>query len=331
MKLLDKKTIAVEKSSERKKEVEEGIKLAKSVDSLRETHAKEQINLKKFRDNTLASTKSELDVLLTQRDAILNDIVSLEQRRKEASAPIDLTNEWKQVEKSKQDILQRETNVINREILVQNVEERERKLVEKEIEAQEYFNQARMTYTKTEDIRTEIENRKRETEEFVKNRLLQLDVQEKDLASREFVVSQQKEQIEKDKNIILIKGTELIERESNVESQVKSLFEQSELIRGLETLTKQYNAEAAINYDKSENMKFEMNKLKEEADKDIHDRYIKLSSREKEVGYRERDLTLEREKVENDKKEIEKEKIHIASQQETLRQAWNNIKNLQSK
>lgn len=82
MRLLDKQTIATQKSSERAKEVAEGVKLAKSIDSLRETHAKEQSKLKLFRDSTLRNIKEEIDVLLQRKNALQAEIAALEVKRK---------------------------------------------------------------------------------------------------------------------------------------------------------------------------------------------------------------------------------------------------------
>jgi hypothetical protein len=77
MRLLDKKTIAVQKSEERKKEIEEGVKLAKSIDALRETHAKEQVSLKNFRDAMLRSIKEEIDTLIKQKESLKEEIKNL--------------------------------------------------------------------------------------------------------------------------------------------------------------------------------------------------------------------------------------------------------------
>lgn len=329
MKLIDKKDIIVQKSQERKREIDEGVKLAKSVDTLRETHLKEQDGLKKFRDATLASIKSELDVLVNKKSTILDEIGTLEQRKRDALAPIDLKNEWNEVEKTKQNLLQRETSLINREILVQDIEKRDVSSKKTQDEAKRYFDEASKTYEKTKVILDQIELQKKESDQFIKDKTSLIELQEKELLEREFIAKQQIEQVTKDKSDLLIKSTNLIERETKIESDSKALLSREYEIKELENLTKRFNSEASRNYDISENLKLETNKLKEEAEKEIQSRYVTLQDREREVGYRERDLTLEREKIENDKKEIERERIHIASQQQTLKNAWENIKRLQ--
>lgn len=335
MKLIDKKEIFLQKTSERKKEVEEGIKLAKSVDSLRETHSKEQANLKKFRDETLKAIKVETETLISKKDDLLKEVNSLEKRRISAEAPIDLTNEWKklEIEKSKvkdlkQELFDRETSLITREALVQNIEKREEILSQKEQEAEKYLEEIRVGYRKSEDLRFKIETEKNESDITIAERYKVIETKETELVSREHEVNNGREKIATNRKELLDHETNLVGRESKVEATQRSLFEREEKIKEQEALTKRFNDEASHNYDISESLKIETRKSKEESDKDIHDRYVSLSGKERDLGYRERDLVLQREKVENDKKEIEKEKLHIASQQETLRQAWRNIKNL---
>lgn len=331
MRLIDKKEIAQHKSSERKQEIEEGVKLAKSVDSLRETLSKEQANLKKFRDETLKGISLETEGFKSKKETLVKEIQELESRRRLAEAPIDLTNEWKKVEETRKDLLQRETNLISREILVQDLEKREKIVSDKEKEAEKFLEGARKSYQKTDDLRHEMESKKKEAELLIKEKSDHLESTEKDLVSRELLLKQQKTQLFLDQDDLLKKGTDLIERESKVESQIKSFVVREEDLKQKEELTARLNVEASKKYEKSEVVLVESERFKSEFEKDFHERSLKLSERERDVGYRERDLILERESIENQKKEIETEKVHIASQQLTLKSAWDNIKKLQDK
>lgn len=337
MKLLDKKTIEVQKSNERKREVEEGMKLARSVDTLRETHSKEQINLKKFRDATLKSIKEECNVLEVQKNALLNEITALEEKRLQAQQPLDLTIERKKVEIEKKevfelktDLLNRETALISREALVQNIDKREKQLLENEEKSKAYLDEIHKTYIKTEDLRRDMESRKTSSEVEINEKYEQLKIKENELVTREHDVITKLDLIEKDKKLILTQNDNLVEREITVEAKLKSLNERDELIREKELLTKRFNEEASHNYDVSDDIKQQTQQILEEAQIDIKTRYEKLTAREQEFGYKERDLILEKEQVENDKKNIEREKLHIASQQQTLKVAWENIKKLSS-
>lgn len=80
MRLLDKLTLAAQKSSERAREIAEGAKLAKSIDTLRKTYANEQTNLKKFRDATLDEIKLEISELTKRRDSLRGQIHVMEEK-----------------------------------------------------------------------------------------------------------------------------------------------------------------------------------------------------------------------------------------------------------
>ena len=60
MKLLEKNKIIIQKNQERAVAVDEGYKLAKKVDSLRQVHADEQKNLIKFRNESVIKVRDEI-------------------------------------------------------------------------------------------------------------------------------------------------------------------------------------------------------------------------------------------------------------------------------
>jgi len=95
MRLLDKKTIVQQKNLERKREIDEGVKLANKVDSLRETAAKEEKNLFQFRDANLAQVKKDIDRLLNQKEALNNELEALSKQREVLQEPLD--REWVKV------------------------------------------------------------------------------------------------------------------------------------------------------------------------------------------------------------------------------------------
>lgn len=97
MKLNQKKEIVVQKSNERKLEIQEGAKLARSVDALRETHSVEQQKLKKFRDDSLALIKSEISTFIEERNGLKTDVEFLREQKK-VLLDIPLDAEWNLVE-----------------------------------------------------------------------------------------------------------------------------------------------------------------------------------------------------------------------------------------
>lgn len=330
MKILDKPTINRLKAAEQKKESDEGFKLAQAVDKLRETKAAEEENLRKFRDESLKVIKADIDTLLKEKEVTKKELEALEQAKEEASKPVDLTNKYLEVENLKRELLDRETTISMKEIELIGIEEREKKLRKKEEEIEANLSQAQINYQRAEEIRSLSEQGKMTIDNIISKRSKEIMDKEIEFVSRENEIKKiQDETKQKDKEL-LEKGTSLIERELSVEAKAKELFEKEEEVKEQQSLTVRYNTEADKNYSISENVKTETLKLKEEAEKDISNRYRELQEKEEQFTYKEHDLSLEKEKIENDKKDIEKEKLHIASQQETLRNAWVKIKQLQT-
>lgn len=89
MKLLDKKVIAQERSVQRKQEIDEGMKLAKKIDILRETSAQEEKNLALFRIETLKKVREDIDSAIENKNALVDEIKSLENRRVVLLEPLD--------------------------------------------------------------------------------------------------------------------------------------------------------------------------------------------------------------------------------------------------
>ena len=335
MKILDKVQINALKAMEKKKEVDEGMKLAQTVDKLRETKSKEEENLRKFRDESIKAVKIDIEALLEQKNVLQGQIDTLNKEKIKAQAPIELSNEWKKVEQTKKDVynlkqelFDRETHLITREALVQKLDERELEISRKEKESETYLDEIRINYEKTEDMRRMVEGSKLQHENAIAERVYNLDVKEQKLVERENELLVQTANVSNEKKDLLSRDSYLTERESRLELRNQELFDREEKVKEMEALTKRYNLEASTNYDVSENLKVEIEKNKENSDKDIKERYTELAEREKAFGYKERDFINKKEQLEADNKDIEKEKLHISSQQETLRQAWVNIKKL---
>jgi hypothetical protein len=237
MKLSDKKIIADQKNTERAREVQEGMKLAKSIDVLRETYAKEQTNLRIFRENSLKIIREEIDKLLSERNRLIPDIKKLEDQRILAQAPIDLVTEWKKVKKDQQEI--------------QNVT--------------------------------------------------------KDLANRETIV---------------------IGRELEVKVSKEGFFEQEEKIKEDRNLVNQYLSEASKKFYEAEKIRHEAQEERDISDTEIRKEDTRLREKEVNLLTRERDVELRKEQNEKDRIALEREKLHIASQQQSLKVAWDRIRNL---
>lgn len=92
MHLLSKQEINTAKITERRQEIDEGVKLAKKVDALREVSAKEEANLSKFRSESLKQLKNDIEVLTRQKNVLQEELTRLEEDRKSLQKPLD--NKW---------------------------------------------------------------------------------------------------------------------------------------------------------------------------------------------------------------------------------------------
>ena len=81
MKLLNRQEIESKRNSERQTLIDEGLKLAKKVDVLRETAAKEEENLAKFREGSLAQLREDIQKLIDIKNALEASVASLKEEK----------------------------------------------------------------------------------------------------------------------------------------------------------------------------------------------------------------------------------------------------------
>lgn len=106
MKLLSKPAINQAKALERSIEISEGKKLAEKVDELRRLKSNEEANLKKFREETVAQIRAEIDAEINKRTALKTENSWLEEVRAKLKTPVDL---------KEKELFERETAVFKRE------------------------------------------------------------------------------------------------------------------------------------------------------------------------------------------------------------------------
>ncbi len=109
MRLLTKSEQVKAKATERNKEVQEGLKLAKRVDALREISAQEDKALKEFRKSSLVEISNEILKETKKRDVLLKEVDDLEDRKQEALKPLD--SEWERLKLAKEELTHKETVV----------------------------------------------------------------------------------------------------------------------------------------------------------------------------------------------------------------------------
>lgn len=232
MKLLDKQTIVTLKSGERKKEIEEGVKLARKVDLLRETSAKEEINLSKFRIEALKKVQSDIDVLINEKNVLQSIVATLQLERKALLIPLD--KEWDRVKKEKIEIEERER-------VVEKVNE---KLKIKEIELSNKSTRLQIEESRIIDLKTqgilklnEIERFNQEASQLLINTQVVynknlidceskqrfLDMKTQELMYREIDLDSKQQNTERENEYIAIEKIQLADQRATLERALKRI------------------------------------------------------------------------------------------------------------
>lgn len=89
MKLLPKSELIKKKAVVQQQTVEEGKKLAKTIDRLREVAAEEEASLEKFRSETLKQIYQETTEANSKLEVLKAEVKSLQEARQEAQKPLD--------------------------------------------------------------------------------------------------------------------------------------------------------------------------------------------------------------------------------------------------
>lgn len=88
MRLLSKQEIDQKKAIEKQQTVQEGLKLAKNVDRLREVRADEEASLAAFREKTLKQIHEETEEARKERDSLKEEVRKLKKERQDALKPL---------------------------------------------------------------------------------------------------------------------------------------------------------------------------------------------------------------------------------------------------
>jgi len=95
MKLLSKDEINKAKQEEQRMAIDQGVALAKRVDTLRALTSDEERNMNEFRVSALEVLKKDISEFEEQRSTLSIEVSDLTERRKQLLAPLD--TEWKRV------------------------------------------------------------------------------------------------------------------------------------------------------------------------------------------------------------------------------------------
>lgn len=237
--LLDKKLVNANLATERKQEIDKGIQLAKSIEALRETRAKEERDLEEWRVVTVRTVQAQIaseEQLATQlREG--NKILKAERIRLEG--PIDLIEAWNEVhglqeknERISDNLLSREISITTRENDVHDVQallfEREQEIQKQEIVTQENLrsseeqrqeatdtnNEVQALLTKIKEDRAEFEAVSQRKTDELNEREFELNIRTETFEQRQADITREKILLA-DRRATLDRGFEELRRKNN--------------------------------------------------------------------------------------------------------------------
>lgn len=199
MKLLSKNEIDQKKAVEYRQSREEGLKLARRVDSLREVQAQEESSLQKFRTETLAKIHEETKQAATRRDDLISECRSLENARRNALKPLTeelahIEGEKVALEEKKIEHTRKEGLLVEREGRVKASENstslelsraiEERRRATELLQETDYFNsETRLRLAETEAIRDKTKRMQEDVEKDFRERDVEIASKERSLAT----------------------------------------------------------------------------------------------------------------------------------------------------
>ena len=110
MKLLDPRSIAVNINEQKRIDIDNGVILARRVDTLRDTLAQEEKKLAVFKEVTVKVVQEEINTIISLLENKKEELSNLEKEKEKLLAP--LTEEWNSVEKTKQIVMEQKQKLV---------------------------------------------------------------------------------------------------------------------------------------------------------------------------------------------------------------------------
>lgn len=230
MRLLPKQEISVRQATKQKAEIDEGIKLARRVDSLREIVANEEASLASFRTTTLKTIQDDINKLETERNEVINEVKTLRNEIQEGNKVLDVRendiknqeivlkqyendiNERLNVLKIASEELKKQSKLSSKYYLqtlnaVEIIEDTRLDIASAYVAAQDYLEEALHVNTSATALKAEVENELRtrdiavaSRERDVTIRAEHLDALSKSLDTRELQLIDREQTLEREFN-----------------------------------------------------------------------------------------------------------------------------------
>lgn len=232
IRLLPKTEIDKRKSEEQRQAINEGLKVAERVDTLREIAASEETALEKYRTETLRDIQSDVNARHHEKEALEREIQELHREKKELLIPLDAR--WKEVTRVGTQQVHKEDSLNEKEDILSSKEEeliqRERLTVIKEGKAEDLKKLASAMFLKSQEMKTsskeeaaEIRNKAQAELSLVEIRQFEVSKRESDATIKESQIKEKEERIEKYEAGLAHREQTLRAGWRNLESTTKTL------------------------------------------------------------------------------------------------------------
>lgn len=203
--LLTQSDLDSRKSADRRREVEEGAKLARRVDGLRELAAETEKNVEQHRSASLAQAQRDIDAVLSKKELLEGEVRELEEERKRLQTPLDVA--WEKIrQESKQNaderlvLEQRDETIrqtsIEQENVAKQLREEGERVVQERKRSMSLLKKAASDQEKAQTILLEAHELKEETTNWSVHKTNELTKREKAALIREQELILQAEQVE---------------------------------------------------------------------------------------------------------------------------------------
>ncbi len=217
---------------DRQREIDEGAKLAKRVDSLRELSATEEKNLLTFREQAMETVRAELKPLHQEKAVLLQEIRELAVQKKLLQVPLD--EKWEEITKAQkicddweQELTVRESAATHLEddnkLRSATLKKRNVTITEKEALVQEIVYTATKMLADAKEVLAESRNEAQHAKMHAEVTLSALAERETALAVRERDVQIGKENNAKVRKANIEAHIQLADREATLERALKRI------------------------------------------------------------------------------------------------------------
>lgn len=351
IRLLNKNEVAKAQSEDRAREINEGLKISRRVDSLRDLMAAEEQSLEKFRSESLSGITAQISTLVTQKEAISREVDDL--RKEKVVGMRGVEEEKRKVLLLKEDIETREESLKQKSFEIQKLQSDVQALIigsEDELKRartraqdaealhEEAFHakeEAARALTLARETSEKIFVSRNESEQKILVRWQEVEIKEKELSEREADVLLAREKAQSETARLASIEETLDVRDRALVIRLQELeYQKNETARNLEDSRKELER---VRTHKEEALRLHAiaDHVREEAEKtlvaakDVERDALSakkakekvLAEREEAIILREEALAFKEEENERISEEITQKVVQLADQKKTLERA----------